>query len=364
MVQLRQISRPSCSLIAALALSLAFGHWMLGRLLLPTATRIAGEESAPSADGGPMVVAEDVQKALLPVGGIVFCWTLVLQSAAAYLILVRFHAESARTRMKSDEQALHRTRDLVRTRDAIIFGLAKLAESRDADTGQHLERISLYATRLAEELRRHPRYRDRVSSKFVRLIGVSSALHDIGKVGIEDSILLKPGSLTADERRRIQSHTSLGADCIHDIETRLGNSNFLQMAHEIAENHHEYWNGGGYPAGLRGEDIPLAARIVAIADVYDALSTRRVYKAAFPHSKCVDVIRAGAGKQFDPHLVDVFLKISPQFYAIAQQYPETTSADLPAPAREPEHRLTPDQEKLLMLTAPQTEARLLQAETV
>ncbi len=196
--------------------------------------------------------------------------------------------------------SLQRYGDLLRTRDAVIFGLAKLAESRDPDTGNHLERIAVYSTRLATVLRRNPRYRRHLTPAFVKLIGISSALHDIGKVGIEDSILLKPGQFEEQERLVMHMHAAIGGKCIREIESRLGRSNFLQMAREIAFCHHERWDGRGYPDGLAGEEIPLAARIVAVADVYDALATKRVYKAAFPHGKCVEMIRAEAGKQFDP----------------------------------------------------------------
>jgi response regulator RpfG family c-di-GMP phosphodiesterase len=364
-----KISRPICSLFAALTVCLAFGFLMAGRLVVPSAAFLAeqrtssnaeaaqsggGEATNAAAETGDVMRTADIVRAMTLVGAVVFCWTLALQWGATYLILSRFHGEHTRKQMKSDEESMHRTKDLVRTRDAVIFGLAKLAESRDADTGHHLERIALYSTKLAAAMRKHSKYREQMTSQFVQLIGVSSALHDIGKVGVEDSILLKPGSLTPDERRRMQSHTTVGAKCIHDIEVRLGNSNFLQMAQEIVKCHHERWDGTGYPAGLTGEEIPLAARIVAIADVYDALSARRVYKAPYPHEKCVDVIRIGAGKQFDPDLVEVFLTIESQFREIAQQYPETMSAESTvkvASNREPEHRLTPNQEELLILPA-------------
>ena len=130
------------------------------------------------------------------------------------------------------------------------------------------------------------------------MIGISSALHDIGKVALEDSVLLKPGELTSSERFKMQLHVEVGAESIREIERRLGTSNFLEMAREIANSHHERWDGAGYPTGLAGENIPLAARIVAIADVYDALSARRVYKEPFPHSECVEIIRREAGRQF------------------------------------------------------------------
>ena len=209
---------------------------------------------------------------------------------------------------------------MLRTRDAVIFGLAKLAESRDPETGDHLERISLYTTRLATALRPYPKYQRIVTPTFIRLLGISSVLHDIGKVGLEDTVLLKPGRLTEAERKQMQQHTLVAGDCLKEIEQRLGASNFLQTAREIALHHHERWDGTGYPTGLAGEAIPLVARIVSIADVYDALRSKRVYKDAFPHEDCVRAIRDGAGTQFDPHLVEVFLEIESEFGAIARRF--------------------------------------------
>jgi len=146
-------------------------------------------------------------------------------------------------------------------------------------------------------------------------------------VGISDNVLLKPGKLTADERRHMQTHSTLGGECIRQIEMRLGNSNFLATAREIAFHHHERWDGAGYPAGLMGEAIPLAARIVAIVDVYDALVSRRVYKDAFSHEKSIDIIRSDAGKHFDPELVKVFLSIEGQFRAISDRFREEPRLD-------------------------------------
>lgn len=257
----------------------------------------------------------------LPIGNAVaFFWIAALQSIGIYIVMVRLSETPLHKPATIDEESLRRAQDLVRTRDAVIIGLAKLAEARDTDTGHHLDRISLYCTSLASSLRRHPGYRHLVSPAFAQLIRVSSALHDIGKVGIEDAILLKPAKLTEEERIKMQEHSLLGGECLQQIEQRLGTSNFLKMAREIALYHHECWDGSGYPFGLKGEEIPLAARIVAIADVYDALAFKRVYKPAFPHEKCVDIIRTGAGDHFDPKLVEVFLEIQMQFQEIAQAY--------------------------------------------
>lgn len=359
-----KIRKPIWSLIAAQALCLMFGLWMHGQLFVSSLSFFDGEatsstelQSPVDAEGEPLVQPATIRQTIVPVAGIAFFWTLALQAGVAFLILSRLHSEHSRDQMKSNEKSLQTTKDLLRTRDAVIFGLARLAESRDPDTGHHLERIALYSARMVDAMRRSPKHRRKISDPLVRLIGISSALHDIGKVAVEDRILLKPGPLTSEERKRMHRHTTVGANIIRDIDVRLGDSSFLDMAREIALGHHERWDGTGYPAGLSGEEIPLAARIVSIADVYDALSSRRVYKEAYPHKKCVAVIREGAGTQFDPELVEVFSEIESEFREIAERYPETmataTAEDL-IPNREPEHLLTPDQEQVLLEMAEPT----------
>lgn len=253
-------------------------------------------------------------------------WIGGLQSIAAYLVLTRLLSESSRNQEQSQLRLLSREKDLVRTRNAVIFGLAKLAEYRDRETGQHLERIALFATCLATALRRDPRFREAVSSTFVKTIGISSVLHDIGKVGLPDSILRKEGPLTPLERKRMQSHTAIGAECIRQIEQRLGNCNFLQMARQIALGHHERWDGSGYPNGIAGGEIPLAARVVAIVDVYDALVSKRCYKEAMPQQQCVSMIVESAGSHLDPSLVEVFRRVEPQFWEIASRYADRKPA--------------------------------------
>jgi len=293
----------------------------------------------------PIPAWRDVlQSSLFQAALIAFLWTWFLTSVATYLLTARLSSEESSRNAQREHDALRSAQDLVRTRDAVIFGLAKLAESRDPETGHHLERISLYSTRLANELRTLPKYHRQVTPGFIRLLGISSVLHDIGKVGLEDTVLLKPGRLNADERRKMQQHTIVAGDCLREIEQRLGASNFLQTAREIAVHHHERWDGNGYPVGLAGEDIPLAARIVSIADVYDALSSKRVYKDAFPHEECVRLIREGAGTQFDPELVHVFLSIQADFAAIAQRFANPVVSDEAAspPA------MTTEQESVLL----------------
>jgi putative two-component system response regulator len=259
---------------------------------------------------------EIVQDAAL-LGVNIFVWTFGLQAAVAWVLIGRLFGRHQVQEESSRDEVNLRSQEVIRTRDAVIFGLAKLAESRDPETGQHLERIAAYSTRLASAIRRHPKYRDAISAAFVQSIGINSALHDIGKVGIPDHVLLKPGLLDEDELKIMRTHARIGADCIEQIQRRLGESTFLHQAREIALYHHERWDGTGYPFGIHSEEIPLSARIVMIADVYDALTSRRVYKDPYSHEVSVEKIRQGAGRHFDPHLVDIFLSIESQFKEIA-----------------------------------------------
>ncbi|RMH26465.1 MAG: HD domain-containing protein [Planctomycetota bacterium] len=198
-------------------------------------------------------------------------------------------------------------------RDALIFGLAKLADYRDTDTGAHLERIGRYARLLADQLRTvHTEIDDAWTERLV----LASSLHDIGKVGIPDSILLKPGSLTPEEREIMQTHTLIGADTLMAIRQKMGADPFLDMGVEIAMQHHEKWDGTGYPFGLMGETISLAARIVAMADFYDAVTSERVYKPAMPHEEAHNLILSLRGSHFDPQVVDAYLACAARFDAI------------------------------------------------
>ena len=279
----------------------------------------------------PLTVLSDS----LPLTGVItWLWISVLMVVVVYMINTRFYDASTKRRAEAEAASLRRIHSLVQTRDAIIFGLAQLADSRDEATGRHLERISAYAGQLAAALRHHPSYREVVTADFIQLIGISSALHDIGKVGIEDAILLKPGPLTESQRLRMQQHSVIGGNCILEIERRLGTSNFLQMARAIAFSHHERFDGTGYPEGLIGKEIPLAARIVALADDYEALSSPRVYKKAFSHEKCVQMIRDESGKHFDPVLVEAFMKIEGSFRRIACQYGQAAPVEAATPSGE------------------------------
>jgi len=206
-----------------------------------------------------------------------------------------------------EQRVRERTAQLIRTRQVTVFSLAKLAESRDTETGAHLERIRSYARAIATELARGGQYGETLSPAFIEEIYHSSPLHDIGKVGIPDGILLKPGALTPDEFDFMKTHTLIGGDTLRAADIEAGRESFLAMGRDIAYFHHERWDGGGYPRGLKGTDIPLAARIVAVSDVYDALSSKRPYKEAFSHEKSKGIIIEGRGTAFDPAVVDAFL---------------------------------------------------------
>ncbi len=198
---------------------------------------------------------------------------------------------------------------VTRGRVATVTGLAKLAEYRDTDTGEHLDRISEYSVELATCARRVSSLSAYVDDEYISDLGVSSLLHDIGKVGIPDRILLKPGKLTEREFDSIKQHPVYGARVIDAIAATMKDDGFLAMARHIARHHHEWWNGQGYPDGLSGEDIPLSARIVAIVDVFDALVSHRVYKSAMSPSEALAIIRERRGVQFDPALTDCFVEM-------------------------------------------------------
>lgn len=237
-------------------------------------------------------------------------WTAVV----VRLVLRGCEAGFADVKIKLDNEIHRQARDLMATRDAVIFGLAKLSESRDAQTGQHLLRIRRYVEMLARQMREsNSELRELITDEWIADLGLSSALHDIGKVGVPDSILLKPGKLTPQEFEQIKQHTLIGGECLYEIEKRLCDSNFLMLAREIAYAHHEWWNGQGYPLNLAGTDIPLSARIVALADVYDALTTNRPYKPALAHPDVVRLISNRHGSQFEPAVVDAFMAVERDF---------------------------------------------------
>jgi putative two-component system response regulator len=217
-----------------------------------------------------------------------------------------------------------RTLELIALQDVTIHAMASLAETRDNETGNHIRRTSLYVKALAEKLSTHPRFGYFLTEKNIELLFKSAPLHDIGKVGIPDRILLKPGRFEPHEFEIMKTHTTLGRDAILAAEKELGiEVPFLKYAKEIAYSHQEKWDGSGYPQGLAGDAIPISARLMAVADVYDALISKRVYKEGMPHEKAVEIIVQGKGSHFDPDMVDAFLALQDEFRAIAIRYADT-----------------------------------------
>lgn len=231
----------------------------------------------------------------------------------------RWHLQqiAARKIEQLEKMIRTRTRELELTRDLVFSSLAKLAESRDPETGQHLARIQHYTRLLAEDLRDHVCYRTQLNHATIETIVRSSVLHDIGKVGIPDHILLKPGRLTPDEFEIMKQHASIGARTLESAVKNTQCPDFLKTAAQIARFHHERYDGTGYPSGLTGHDIPLAARIVAVADVFDALTSNRVYKNAMPAADARELINAEAGQHFDPVIVEAFNRQWEGFRALA-----------------------------------------------
>ncbi|NOX26268.1 MAG: HD domain-containing protein [Deltaproteobacteria bacterium] len=220
-----------------------------------------------------------------------------------------------------EDKVLARTKELQQTQDVTILSLSALAELRDPETGAHINRTRRYVRLLAEALRRHPQYKEELDNdEIIDLLYRSAPLHDIGKVGIADAILLKPGPLTKAEFAEMKKHPVIGGDSLRWAEKQLGSNSFLRYAREIAYTHHEKWDGSGYPAGLAGENIPISGRLMALADVYDALVNKRVYKEAFSHDQSKEIIVKGRGQHFAPDVVDAFLENEREFHKIARRF--------------------------------------------
>lgn len=220
-----------------------------------------------------------------------------------------------------------RMQQLCLLQEISIYSLASLAEMRDPETGSHIRRTQTYVRILAESARDSTRYAGVLDDAMIERLYRSAPLHDVGKVAISDTILLKPGPLTEEEREIIKSHTVVGRDTLLAAVRAYGKepTDFLQTAIEIAYSHHERWDGTGYPEGLAGEAIPLSARIMSIADVYDALVSRRVYKPAVPHAQAVRILREEKGKQFDPELIEAFLRAEQSFHAVLLEFPDSST---------------------------------------
>jgi putative two-component system response regulator len=249
---------------------------------------------------------------------------IVMARIATHLHLKRVSDFLRDKNLFLEKEVERRTREVGTIQDVTMVAIGSLAETRDNETGNHIRRTQHYIRILAEKLKDHPDFGEHLSDTAIELLYKSAPLHDIGKVGIPDSILKKPGKLEPDEFEIMKTHTTLGHAAIVAAEERLDSrKSFLSVAREITWSHHEKWDGSGYPRGLSGEDIPLPGRLMAIPDVYDALISKRVYKKAFSHGEAVEIIEKGAGTHFDPRITAVFSEVSGTFSEIARNFSDS-----------------------------------------
>lgn len=229
-------------------------------------------------------------------------------------VKLKFHQDQLESLVRE------RTQELEKTQEVTIKSMGTLAEYRDPETGGHINRTQLYVRLLVEELKDHPNFCDALTDEAVDLITKSAPLHDIGKVGVHDEILLKPAKLTKAEFEEMKLHTEYGKRVIEKAEFELGTESFLRYAKEIAYTHHERWDGTGYPNGLKEREIPVSGRVMALADVYDALISKRVYKPPYPHAKAKKIIIESSESHLDPEVVEAFLRVEDKFIEVARAH--------------------------------------------
>ncbi|MFW5730468.1 MAG: response regulator [Desulfonatronovibrionaceae bacterium] len=239
---------------------------------------------------------------------------------ATHIRMRTLQHELERHNQKLEQMVEEKVREISESQLATIHALSELVESRDVETGGHIKRTRNYCRLLAGEMMQNPRFYSRVDKQFVDNIYQAAPLHDIGKFGIPDSILLKPGKLSKNEFEKMKSHVIIGEKTLVKAREKYPGNTFLNMGIDIARSHHEKWDGSGYPDQLSKGDIPLSARIMALADVYDALRSSRPYKKPFSHEESVKIIQQGSGSHFDPDLVDIFLNIHEKFRIIHDRY--------------------------------------------
>ncbi len=295
------------------------GEGIAGQVFLTGKTYVASTIECEGDSGGPYVSDSFVSTPLIATSLMTSEENLGVLSITDKAGGGRFEPEEVECiRSIADSGAIalhnqiHRER-LDQSVNVLLMTVGRLSEYRDNETGNHLERVRLYARVLTRELQSDPEYRETVNEEFIENIHRAAAMHDIGKIGVPDEILCKPGKLTADEYRSMQDHCRIGRDVIESAMTKTGRVPILMMCMEIAGSHHERWQGDGYPDGLAGEAIPLSARIIALADAYDAITSKRRYKDASGHDQAVEIIRSDAGEHFDPTLVDAFLRCAGEF---------------------------------------------------
>ena len=240
----------------------------------------------------------------------------VLARIDIHLRLRRLQKEIESHNERLEQQVAEQVKLITESQMATIFALAKLAEARDPKTGRHVERVQIFARRLAEQMLAMKMHVVQLSNGFIDTLEQAAGLHDIGKVGIPDAVLLKPGKLDPAEFVEMKRHCTLGADTLATVQKRFPENQFLRMGVDVARSHHEHWDGTGYPEGLQGKAIPLSARIVALADFYDALTSERCYRASASHEEVVAMIAAAGGAQFDPDTVSAFKAREVQFKSI------------------------------------------------
>jgi HD-GYP domain-containing protein (c-di-GMP phosphodiesterase class II) len=265
---------------------------------------------------GLLAAGDRATQGLLSWGGVAALMVLAISAGGSIMLMRRYDSALSRANEHLEREVQRRTDVGLTIRNSLIFGLAKLADYRDTDTGRHLERICRYCELIAIEIR--PLFQE-IDEGWIDRLKLSSSMHDIGKVGIADSVLLKPGGLNDFERVQMQRHVMIGAETLTAIQERVGNDELLSMAIDVTMQHHEKFDGSGYPAGLAGEAISLPARIVALADVYDALTSSRVYKKAMSHEEARRIILASRGTHFDPIIVDAFDRRSREFAMVCEQ---------------------------------------------
>lgn len=301
----------------AILKDVGWGHRELGRMGVG---EVVGEMALISKERRSATVQAVVDTECLQLDQIDFDELIDQDSHFAQRVAKLVTRRLAELGRESSEELLHSYR-------ALMLSLAGLAESRDPDTGAHLERVRSYCTLLAELLSATPEFRDSIDSALIEGIFYVSPLHDIGKVAIPDSILLKPDKLTDEEFEIMKSHTTTGAAAIRKVLDE-NDERIFQLAYNICLNHHERWDGSGYPIGFAGDNIPVEARIMAIADVYDVMLSARAYKQADSLDYAIEELNRCAGSQFDPHMIQVFSAHADRFSAIYEKYQDSNESEI------------------------------------
>ena len=251
-------------------------------------------------------------------------WICIILIDVLVVAIAQRNARMLDDQMELSDQVKHEMERRTQMQNRVIGDLAAVIETRDAGTGEHIIRTKKYVSMIAREMRKYPKYADILTEEYINQIENSSPLHDVGKIAIRDAILLKPGKLTSEEFDEMKKHSEKGGEMINNIFSNLDDESFFKTAYDIAIAHHEKWDGSGYPKGLKGEEIPLSARIMAIADVFDALTSERCYKSAIPADDAFNIIVEGRGTHFDPDIIDIVIKIKDDFISYVNESKENS----------------------------------------